>query len=100
MNKVYQVFISSTYNDLINEQRPTGNTLAKAGFIQAGMELFLRLISNSLNLLKRIIDGSDYYVIIIGGRYRWLFDGKISYTEKEYEYALTSNFPILSFSSP
>jgi hypothetical protein len=40
MDKVYQVFVSSTYSDLKDERRHVSETLAKAGYIPAGMELF------------------------------------------------------------
>ena len=40
MDKVYQVFLSSTFDDLKNERQQISNTLAKAGYIAAGMELF------------------------------------------------------------
>ena len=40
MDKVFQVFVSSTYEDLQEERRQVNMTLAKAGYIPAGMELF------------------------------------------------------------
>ena len=40
VNKVYQVFVSSTFQDLHVERQQVSNALAKAGFIPAGMELF------------------------------------------------------------
>jgi hypothetical protein len=40
MDKVYQVFVSSTYSDLQDERREVSDTLAKGGFIPTGMELF------------------------------------------------------------
>jgi hypothetical protein len=40
MEKVYQVFVSSTYSDLKDERQQVSETLAKAGYIPSGMELF------------------------------------------------------------
>ncbi len=97
MEKVYQVFVSSTYEDLQNERRQVSDTLAKAGFIPAGMELFPATDRQQLEFIQKTIDRSDYYVIIVGGRYGSLADGKLSYTEKEYEYAVEKGLPVLAF---
>jgi Domain of unknown function (DUF4062) len=40
MDRVFQVFVSSTFSDLKDERRQVSNTLAKAGYVVAGMELF------------------------------------------------------------
>jgi hypothetical protein len=97
MDKVYQVFVSSTYSDLKDERRSVSETLAKAGYIPAGMELFPATDQQQLEFIKRVIDRCDYYVVIVGGRYGSLADDKISFTEKEYEYALSRHIPILAF---
>jgi hypothetical protein len=97
MEKVYQVFVSSTYADLKDERRHVSETLAKAGYIPAGMELFPAADQQQLEFIKRVIDRCDYYVVIIGGRYGSLADDKVSFTESEYEYALEKRIPILAF---
>jgi hypothetical protein len=44
-----------------------------------------------------VIDRSDYYVLILAGRYGSVdVDGK-SWTEKEYDYAFSRHIPILAF---
>jgi len=96
MDKVYQVFVSSTFADLQDERRQVSDTLAKAGFIPAGMELFPATDQQQLEFIQRVIDRSDYYVVIVAGRYGSL-DGNKSYTEKEYEYALERRIPVLAF---
>ena len=40
MNKKIQVFISSTYTDLIEERQAAVEAILDAGHIPAGMELF------------------------------------------------------------
>ena len=40
MDKVFQVFLSSTFSDLKDERSKVSNALAKAGYFIAGMELF------------------------------------------------------------
>jgi hypothetical protein len=97
MDKVYQVFVSSTYSDLKEERRRVSETLAKAGYIPAGMELFPATDKQQLEFIKRVIDRCDYYVVILGGRYGTLADSNISFTEKEYDYAVSMGIPVLAF---
>lgn len=97
MDKVFQVFVSSTFSDLADERRQVTNTLAKAGYIAAGMELFPATDQQQLDFIKRVIDRSDYYVVIVAGRYGSLADDKLSFTEHEYEYAVSKGIPILAF---
>lgn len=97
MEKVYQVFVSSTYSDLKDERRGVSEFIAKAGFIPSGMELFPASDQQQLEFIKRVIDRCDYYVVIVGARYGTLADDSISFTEKEYEYAITKKIPVLAF---
>jgi hypothetical protein len=99
MDKVYQIFVSSTFSDLEHERRLVTNTLAKAGYLAAGMELFPATDQQQLDFIKRIIDRSDYYVVIVAGRYGSLADDKLSFTEHEYEYAVSKGISSLSFPS-
>jgi Domain of unknown function (DUF4062) len=69
MGKVYQVFVSSTYSDLQDERKHVSETLAKAGYIPAGTELFPASNQEQLEFIKRVIDRSDYYVVIVAGKY-------------------------------
>ena len=97
MDKVYQVFVSSTYSDLQDERKHVSETLAKAGYIAAGMELFPASDQQQLEFIKRVIDRSDYYVVIVAGKYGSLADDGGSFTEKEYEYAVSKKIPVLAF---
>jgi Domain of unknown function (DUF4062) len=97
MDKVFQVFVSSTFADLKEERRQVSNVLAKAGYVVAGMELFPATDEEQLEYIRRVIDRSDYYVVIVGGRYGSSADKIASFTEKEYEYARERGIPILAF---
>lgn len=97
MDKLYHVFISSTYSDLKDERKRVSEAVAKAGYVPEGMELFPASSQKQLDFIKRVIDRCDYYVLIIGGRYGSLADGNISYTEMEYNYAVKRGVSILSF---
>lgn len=95
--KRYQVFVSSTYIDLKDERAAVFDTLAKIDCIPAGMEAFPAFDEEQLSYIKAIIDDSDYYVLIVGGRYGSITTDGVSFTEKEYDYAASRNIPILSF---
>ena len=49
------------------------------------------------SLIKRVIDDCDYYLLIIGGRYGSENEEGISYTQMEFQYALDTGKPIISF---
>ena len=97
MNKKLQVFVSSTYTDLKEERQAAVEAILDAGHIPAGMELFKAGNESQLKTIKKWIDESDVYMLILGGRYGSIEEksGK-SYTQLEYEYALSKNIPVFA----
>lgn len=95
--KKLQVFVSSTYLDLKPERQAAVEAILKAGHIPAGMELFSAGSESQLETIRRWIDDSDVYMLILGGRYGSV-DPKtsLSYTELEYDYALSKEKPIFA----
>jgi hypothetical protein len=96
MDKRYQVFISSTYVDLKEERQAVIQTVIKADCIPAGMELFPAADEEQLSFIKRVIDDCDYYLLIIGGRYGSVDKTGISYTEREYDYAVGKGLKVIA----
>src|ERR1017187_3768215 len=96
MDKRYQVFVSSTYADLKQERQRVIQALMEMDCIPAGMELFPAADDEQWAFIRRIIDDCDYYLIIIGGRYGSLTPEGISYTEKEFNYALERGLKIVA----
>lgn len=93
----YQIFVSSTYEDLREERQQATQAILEAGFFPSGMELFPASDDSQWELIKRVIEESDYYIVILGGRYGSSGpDGK-SYTEMEYDYAVEKGIPVLGF---
>lgn len=97
MNKKLQVFVSSTYTDLIEERQAAVEAILDAGHIPAGMELFKAGNESQLKTIYKWIDESDVYMLILGGRYGSIESksGK-SYTQLEYEYALSKDIPVFA----
>ena len=97
MDKRYQVFISSTYTDLIEERQQVMQILLQMDCIPTGMELFPAADEEQFEFIKKIIDDCDYYILIIGGRYGSVTKEGISFTEKEFDYAVERGIHIISF---
>lgn len=97
MDRRYQVFISSTYMDLVEERREVIQALLEMDCLPAGMEMFPAANDDQWTLIKQVIDESDYYVVIVGGRYGSLAPDGVSYTEKEFDYAVSIGKPVLGF---
>jgi len=99
MDKIkYQVFISSTYVDLKIERKQVLDILLMADCIPAGMEAFVATDDEQFNVIKRVIDLCDYYILIIGKRYGSVNESTgLSYTEMEYDYAISKGIPVLVF---
>lgn len=96
--KRYQVFVSSTYKDLSEERTAVMNCLLDNDCIPVGMEQFPALPVSQWEYIKKLIDDSDYYLLIVAGKYGSLDkETGWSYTEKEFRYALEKEMPIIAF---
>lgn len=96
MEKRYQVFISSTFQDLQNARQEVSQALLRADCFPAGMELFPAADEEQFEFIKTIIAQSDYYILISAGRYGSIHpETGLSYTEMEYDYAVEIGKPII-----
>ncbi len=98
MDKRYQVFVSSTYTDLVQERSEVMQALLELECMPAGMELFPAANDTQWDWIKRVIDESDYYLVIVAGRYGTTSkETGLSYTEMEYQYAIEQRKPVIGF---
>ena len=97
MKRKLQVFVSSTFSDMRPERQASVEAILSAGHIPAGMELFAAGDESQLETIRRWIDDSDVFMLILGGRYGSIEpkSGK-SYTELEYEYAAKTKKPLFA----
>ena len=93
----YQIFVSSTYIDLKEQRDLVIKAVLEMGHIPVGMEMFSAADEEQWSIIQRQIDQSDYYVVILANRYGSVTDEGISYTEKEYDYAVSKGIPTLGF---
>jgi len=62
------------------------------------MEGFSATPDRGWDTITRTIDASDYYVVLIAGRYGSIdAETGVSWTEREYEYAKSKNIAVLAF---
>lgn len=96
VRKKFQVFISSTSDDLKEERKIAIEAILDAGHIPAGMEIF-KGGGEKWETIQKWIDDSDIYVLILGGRYGSTDkQTNLSYTQLEYEYAQMKKIPMFS----
>src|SRR5690242_19554786 len=93
----YQVFVSSTFRDLEIARQKVLQAILQIRAFPAGMEMFPSANDAQWEFIKREIESSDYFVTIVAGRYGSLAPDGISFTEKEYDYAIERGKPVMSF---
>ncbi|WP_281823859.1 DUF4062 domain-containing protein [Jannaschia rubra] len=94
-DKRYSVFISSTFEDLKAERQAVQDVIISAGDFPVQMESFPAADEGQFEFIKSLIDECDYYVLIVAGRYGAVADEGISYTEQEYNHAISKGIPVL-----
>ncbi len=97
MEKIYSIFVSSTFEDLREERAEVQKALLKLKCFPVGMELFPSTDVETWEFIKRQIINSDYYLLIIGGKYGSVDENGVSFTEKEYDYAKEISKPTIAF---
>ncbi len=97
MEVKHQVFVSSTYKDLIEERKEVIHALLELDCIPAGMELFPATDEDAWSLITDVIDGCDYYILILAGKYGSTNSEGVAYTEMEFDYATSKGMPIICF---
>lgn len=83
--------------DLIQERQSAMRAVLDLGHIPSGMEIFPAADVEQFEYITKVIDECDYYVLIIGARYGSVDQAGLSFTEKEYDYAVKQNKTVLAF---
>lgn len=94
MDKRYQVFLSSTYNDLKEERQEVISALIRRKCFPIAMEYFPAMSRKSIDYIKDAISECDFYILIVARRYGSSLDENgISLTEIEFDYAQKLGIP-------
>ena len=94
LDKRYQVFISTSGNEMQPERIVLSQTLVGMGFFSWGLEQRTPL---STAFARRQIDDCDYVVILLGSQYGEQSVSGVGYMHLEYIYAVTKQKPIIVF---
>lgn len=94
-DKRYQIFLSSTFKDLEEERRAVQDAIISMGDFPVQMESFPATDQSQMDYIAPLIEQSDYYVLIIGGRYGTIDDDGFSFTHKEFKHAVEKGVPVL-----
>ena len=93
-----KVFISSTYQDLIDYRRKTAEAIERLGQQGVRMEVFGARPEGATDVCRDEIDESDIFVGIYAHRYGYIPPGgDLSTTEMEYHYAVEHKKPVFCF---
>ncbi|MDQ6812532.1 MAG: DUF4062 domain-containing protein [Bacteroidota bacterium] len=97
-SKIYKVFISSSFEDLIEERKKVIEGLLLNRFFPVAMEFFESSDDRSIDSIESSMIDCDYYILIIKGKYGSIESesGK-SYTELECQLAVKLNLGVLAF---
>jgi hypothetical protein len=96
MNKRFQVFVSSNYEDLKEERSRIITALLNINCIPCGMEYFPAADEDAWNCIERLVPECDYYVLILAGMYGSIPEGQQkSFTHLEYELAVKHHVPVI-----
>jgi hypothetical protein len=93
----FQIFISSTSDDLREQRQKIWESLVSLDYIVSGMEAFPATSDAQFEYIKQQIAQSDYYILVVAGRYGTIAENNVSYTEREFDYAQEMKLPTLVF---
>lgn len=90
MEKRYEIFISSTFKDLIEERQVIKNIIFEQDNLATGMESFVGG-RPPWHFIEKAIESCDYYILIVGGFYGSINSKSeqegLSFTECEFRLA-------------
>jgi Domain of unknown function (DUF4062) len=72
----FQIFISSTYDDLKDKRSDLVMACLEMGHIPVGMEMFSAGNADQWKVIARTIEQCDYYVVLLAQRYGSTIDAE------------------------
>lgn len=95
MTTMYTAFLSSAYESLRAERQTVIDFLLDGEIMPFCMEHFTVSTDEQFKDIEKLIDASDYFVLLLGVEYGSCDKKGTSWTEREYKYALKKKKPIL-----
>ena len=87
-NKMYCAFISSVYESLKDERSEVIDCLLDFRVFPICMEHFTVSVDRNFGDIKRFIDESDIFILLLGKKYGSTDENGVSWTEREFDYAV------------
>lgn len=94
--KIYSAFISSAFQSLRDERNQVIDSLLDFRILPIGMEHFTVSTSGEFSDIEELIDDSDFFVMLLGKTYGSCDKNGVSWTEREYRYAVLKKKPIIA----
>ena len=94
--KMYSAFISSVYESLQDERNLVIDSLLDYRVFPVCMEHFTVSTSGKFKDIQDLIDESDFFILILGRHYGSCDEHGVSWTEREYDYAVEHGKRILA----
>lgn len=94
--KMYSAFISSVYESLRDERSIVIDCLLDYSVFPVCMEHFTASVNRQFKDIEERIDESDFFVLILGAVYGSRDENGVSWTEREYKYAVECGKPIIA----
>lgn len=95
MKKIYSAFISSNFSSLRDERNEVIDILLDFRILPIGMEHFTVSTNGEFSDLQELIDDSDFFIMLMGKTYGSCDKMGVSWTEREYQYAISKDKPII-----
>jgi hypothetical protein len=95
MTKKYHVFISSTLEDLRQERRELEKIIIELGALPVTTDALDESGGDFRGFVKKAVEESDYFLSLTAHRIG-AGDGKVSYLEREYHYAVKYGVPVIA----
>src|SRR4051812_45924975 len=93
----YEVFVSSTCEDLKDLRKSLMQETATSGHLASGMEFFARG-ARDVDLIRERIRRADIFVILVGARYGSMVrNNSVHFIDLEYDIASDLGKPILAY---
>ena len=97
-DRIFKIFISSTFEDLQDQRKQAIEVIFERGHIPIALERFSPANENDLEVIRSAIADCQIYITILGHRYGEIVPGHgISFTELEFNIAEENGLLILVF---
>lgn len=95
MKKIYTAFISSAFTSLRKARSMVIDSLLDFRVLPVSMEHFTVSTSGEFSDIEELIDDSDFFIMLMGKRYGSCDENGVSWTEREFNYAMLKNKPVI-----